>query len=109
MKWSGVILAVSCLVSAADCVAQPYPARSIRLVVPFAAGGATYIIAQALGQNMAARLGQNVVVDPRGGAGGVIGTDIVAKAAADGYTLLMATAANAANASLVKNMPHDFE
>ena len=88
--------------------AEQYPDRPVRLIVPFVAGGATDIVARAVGQRMSASLGQPVVVDTRGGAGGVIGTDLVAKSPPDGYTLLMATAANAANASLVRNLPHDL-
>ena len=88
--------------------AQNYPDRPVRLIVPFVAGGATDIVSRAVGQRMSAALGQPVVVDTRGGAGGVIGTDLVAKSPPDGYTLLMATAANAANASLVRNLPHDL-
>lgn len=101
-------LAIAVSVCFMPAVAQTYPARPVRMVVPFAAGGATDIVARAVGRHLEASLKQPFVVDPRGGAGGVIGTDIVAKATPDGYTLLMATAANAANASLVKNMPHDF-
>ena len=88
--------------------AEQYPDRPVRLIVPFVAGGATDIVSRAVGQRMSAALGQPVVVDTRGGAGGVIGTDLVAKSPPDGYTLLMATAANAANASLVRNLPHDL-
>ncbi|MDP1671900.1 MAG: tripartite tricarboxylate transporter substrate binding protein [Burkholderiales bacterium] len=77
-------------------------------MVPFSAGGATDIVARALGQKLSASLGQFVIVENRGGAGGVIGTDIAAKATPDGYTFLMASAANAANATLIKKLPHDF-
>ena len=85
----GCMLAVAITASAAVC-AQSYPAKPIRLLVPYPPGGGTDIIARIVGQKLAESLGQQVVIDNRGGAGGTIGTDVVAKAPADGYTLLMA-------------------
>lgn len=76
---------------AAPAQAQPYPNKPIRLVVPFPAGGATDIFARAVSQKLGERLGTSVVVDNKPGAGGSIGSDIVAKAPNDGYTLLLAT------------------
>jgi tripartite-type tricarboxylate transporter receptor subunit TctC len=87
---------------------QGYPERPIRVVVPFGPGGATDIVARSLGQKIAESWNQTVVVDNRGGAGGIIGTDLVAKAAPDGYTLLLATAANAANVVLESKLPYDL-
>lgn len=69
--------------------AQAYPNKPIRVVVPYQAGGATDVIARVFGDKLAARLGQPVVIDNKGGAGGILGTDTVAKAAPDGYTLLV--------------------
>ncbi len=68
-----------------------YPSKPIRLVVPFPAGGATDIFARTLSQKLGEKLGVSVVVENRPGAGGTIGSDLVAKAPADGYTLLLAT------------------
>ena len=69
--------------------AQPYPARSVRIVVPFPAGGTTDIVARLVAQRMSETMGQSVVVENRGGAGGSLGADVVAKSPPDGYTLLM--------------------
>ena len=85
-----------------------YPSKPIRLVVPFPAGGTTDILARAVAQRLTETLGQPVVVDNRAGAGGNIGADLVAKAAPDGYTLLMGTVGtHAINASLYAKMPYD--
>ena len=89
-------------------LAQGYPAKPIRIVVPFPAGGATDILARAAAQKMTEAWGQPVVVDNRPGAGGNIGSDAVAKAPNDGYTLLMGTVGtHAINASLYAKMPYD--
>ncbi|HVE48544.1 MAG TPA: tripartite tricarboxylate transporter substrate binding protein [Casimicrobiaceae bacterium] len=85
-----------------------YPNKPIRVVVPFPAGGATDILARAAGQKMTEAFGQPVVVDNRPGAGGNIGSELVAKAPNDGYTLLMGTVGtHAINASLYSKMPYD--
>src|SRR5262249_18261973 len=80
--------------------AQRYPTRIVRIVVPYAAGGAPDIIARLVGQGLSERLGQQVIIENRPGAGGNIGTEVVVRAPADGYTLLLATGANATNAAL---------
>jgi tripartite-type tricarboxylate transporter receptor subunit TctC len=88
--------------------AQAYPTKPIRLVVPFPAGGTTDILAREVGQRLSVTLGQPVVIDNRPGAAGNIGADLVAKSAADGYTLLMGTVGtHAINASLYAKMPYD--
>ncbi len=88
--------------------AQSWPTKALRIIVPFAPGGSTDIFARLLGERMAAVLGQSVVIDNRAGAAGNIGADAVAKAAPDGYTLLMATTGvMSINQALYKNMPYD--
>jgi tripartite-type tricarboxylate transporter receptor subunit TctC len=85
---AGVLLAASPLAALAQ---GAYPTKPIRLVVAFPPGGSTDIVARLVGQKLGERLGQQVIIDNRGGAGGTIGTDIAAKATADGYTLTMGT------------------
>lgn len=84
-----------------------YPARPIRLVVPQAPGGSNDIMARYVGGQLADRLGRQVVVDNRPGAEGTIGTEIVARASPDGYTLLMASAAFTMNPAVVRKLPYD--
>ena len=88
--------------------AQAYPTRSITLLVTFPAGSGPDIIARLAAQHMSERLGQNVVVDNRPGAGGNIATEYVARAAPDGYTLLMPVSTNAVNIALYRNLSFDF-
>jgi tripartite-type tricarboxylate transporter receptor subunit TctC len=88
--------------------AQAFPDKPLRLVVPFPAGGPTDIVARPLGQLLSESLKQAVVIDNRGGAGGSIGAEVVAKSQPDGYTLLMATVGtHAINGSLYKKLPYD--
>lgn len=84
-----------------------FPTRPITLVVPFAAGGGTDSIAREMGKLMSDRLGQPVIVENRGGAGGALGADMVAKAKPDGYTLLFATSTFATNAAISTQLPYD--
>lgn len=92
-----------------DALAAPdFPQRPLKLVVPFPPGGPTDIVGRPLAQLLGDALGQTVVVDNRGGAGGSIGADLVAKAQPDGYTLLMGTVGtNAINGALYPKLPHD--
>jgi tripartite-type tricarboxylate transporter receptor subunit TctC len=94
-------------VLAAPSFAQDYPSRAIRVVLPFAPGGGTDILARVLSLRLQESLGQNVVVDNRAGAGGNIGAEIVARSAPDGHTLLFTTAAIAANVTLYPKMAFD--
>jgi tripartite-type tricarboxylate transporter receptor subunit TctC len=87
---------------------QAYPNKLVRLVVPFPAGGQTDIIGRIVGQWLSERLGRQFVIDNRAGAGGNIGTEAVVRAPADGYTLLLASATNAINATLYDNLSFNF-
>ncbi len=87
--------------------AQGYPAKTLRMVVPFAAGGNTDIIARIIAPDMSKQFGQQIVIDNRGGGGSVIGTEIVAKSPPDGYTLLMVSAAHVINPAMIKKLPYD--
>ncbi len=86
--------------------ADPYPSRPVRLVIPFPPGGSNDVVGRLIAQQLSTRLGQQVVPDNRAGAGGMIGIESVAKAEGDGYTILFASSAFAANSSLYK-LPYD--
>jgi tripartite-type tricarboxylate transporter receptor subunit TctC len=88
--------------------AQAYPTRAVRIVVPFAAGGATDIIARLIGQWLSERLGQQFVIENRPGAGSNIGTEVVVNAPSDGYTLLLVGASSAINATLYEKLNFNF-
>ena len=99
---------LSLLASTASLAAEAkYPSRPIRIIVPFAPGAATDIIARLLGQKMTEAWGQQVVVDNRGGAGGNIGMGIAANAAGDGYTILFVSSSYMVNPGLYKKIPYD--
>jgi tripartite-type tricarboxylate transporter receptor subunit TctC len=106
-----LVAALAALGATAAEAASPadnYPSRVVRLIVPFPAGGTTDIFARHIGDRLAKALGHNFVIDNRGGAGGNIGSDAVAKADPDGYTLLMGTVGtHAINHSLYARMPYD--
>ena len=101
------ILALAALSPAVPAQISSYPSRPIRLVVPFAAGGGVDSVARLIAQSLAGPLGQQVVIDNRGGAGGVIGMEIVARAAPDGYTLLMSHVGFTAMPGLYPKLPFD--
>jgi tripartite-type tricarboxylate transporter receptor subunit TctC len=91
----------------ADAAAQSYPSKPIRLIVPFASGGGGDGALRPLAPGMSAALGQQVVIDNRGGAGGIIGMEMAARSAPDGYTLAMASAGFTAMPGLYKSLPFD--
>ena len=105
LRAAAVVAAV--LAGAASARAADYPAHPITLVVPYAAGGGNDVIARIVAERMSASLGQSIVIENRGGAGGTIATRQVAKAAPDGYTLLIATSSLAINPSLYPNVGYD--
>ena len=88
--------------------AQTYPARPVHLICPFAAGGPNDITARLIGQALSERLGQPFVIDNRTGAGANVGTEVVVRAPPDGYTLLLASSANAVNATLYDKLSYDY-
>ena len=99
--------ALAAALSVFGAAAEDYPARPLRLIVPHAAGGSNDILARVLTPRLTDVLGQPIVVDNRGGAGGIIGTGLAARAAPDGYTLLLADAPHGANPALYSTMPYD--
>lgn len=99
------ILAASALIGSAGAFAQNYPAKPIRVIVPFGAGGPADIYARYLGLHMQKPLGQPFVVENRPGAGSIIGSDLVAKSAPDGYTLLLMSNTHTINESLIPKKP----
>ena len=102
------IATLGCILLAVTAAqAQPYPSRTVRLVVPFAAGGSTDIIGRTVGQKLNEMWGQPVVVDNRPGGSTVIGTDVVAKSAPDGHTLLVTPAPFTIVPSLIAKLPYD--
>jgi tripartite-type tricarboxylate transporter receptor subunit TctC len=104
----GTIVAAIALASTCASAEDAYPSKPVRIIVSFAAGGPTDIVARVMGARMAELLGQQFVVENRTGAGGNIGADAVAKSAPDGYTLLMATVStHAINPGLYSKMPYD--
>jgi tripartite-type tricarboxylate transporter receptor subunit TctC len=101
-------LAVLLAVAGAAAVAQQaYPNRPVRLIVPFAPGGFTDVVARILGQKMSAALGQQFIVENKAGAGSSIGSDFVAKSPPDGYTLLMVSSTHVISPWIYKNLPYD--
>ena len=88
-------------------LAQNYPNKAVRMIVPFPPGGNTDIIARIVVPRMAEDIGQQIIIDNRGGASSIIGTEIASKAPPDGYTLLMVSAAHVMNPSVTKKLPYD--
>ncbi len=101
--------AAACLfIVSAAAGAESYPDKPIRVIVPFTAGGGSDVIARLLGPKLSERLGKPMVIDNRAAASGVVGTDVAAKSAPDGYTLLMITSTHAVNAALATRLPYDL-
>jgi tripartite-type tricarboxylate transporter receptor subunit TctC len=111
-RFTQVAAALACCVAGGATAQTPeparYPMRPIRIVVPLAPGGPSDLVARTVGQKMTEAWGQQVVIDNRGGANGVVGSEIVAKSAPDGYTLIMGTTGtHGINASLYPKLPYD--
>jgi tripartite-type tricarboxylate transporter receptor subunit TctC len=110
-----VPLLAAALLAAAGAAAQPastgsgqaYPVKAVRMIVPFAPGGNTDIIGRVYAPKFSEFLGQQVIIDNRGGAGSTIGTELAAKSPPDGYTLLMVSAAHTINPAMAKKLPYD--
>ena len=102
----GMLVAAVVVMTGLPARAQEYPARPVKLIVPFAAGGPADIYARFLAQRLEIALGQPFIVDDRPGAGSVIGTDAAAKSASDGYTLLVMSNTHTVNETLVPNKPY---
>ncbi|KDD61457.1 tripartite tricarboxylate transporter family receptor domain protein, partial [Bordetella bronchiseptica OSU553] len=101
-------LALGAALAAPAAVAAPFPDRPVRLVVPYPPGGGADIFARTLSEPLAAQLGQPVIVENRPGANGIIGTDAVARAAPDGYTILLGNSGpNAINQAIYPDLPYD--
>ena len=102
-------VAVACMLAAVAplVTAQVYPVKPVRMIVPFVPGGNTDIIGRVFAPKLSELLGQQIVVENRGGAGSTIGTELVARAAPDGYTILMVSAAHTINPAMIKKLPYD--
>ncbi len=105
IKWLSGIAAVIAI--AASAQAQQYPAKPVRMIVPFAPGGNTDIIARVFAPKMGELLGQQVIIDNRGGAGSTIGTEAAVRSAPDGYTLLTVSAAHTINPAMIRKLNYD--
>jgi tripartite-type tricarboxylate transporter receptor subunit TctC len=107
MRSAGIIAALLA-VAPAHAQVPPFPAKPVRIVVPWPAGGGTDFAARMIGQKMSERMGQTFIVDNRAGAAGNIGADVVAKSAPDGYTMLLAITSVSINPALTPKMPFDI-
>ena len=105
--WLRRAVALLLVTLASVAAAQGYPTRPVRLIIPFPPGGSNDIVGRMIAAQLGERLGQQMVVDNRGGAGGTIGTELAAKSQADGYTLLLISTAYAFNTSIYKKLPYD--
>lgn len=109
LKWSLCVTTLVTLLGAGPTSAAGYPDRPVKLVVPFAPGGLNDVLARIIAPQLSTELGQAVVVENKGGAGSVVGTEQVARAKPDGYTLLLSSASLAINATLYKKLPYDVQ
>ncbi len=108
-KIFSIFTALFMLSVAVPALAQSYPDKTVKIVVPYPPGGGADLLSRAISQQLAVSWGQPVVIENKGGAGGSIGTDMVSKAPPDGYTLLMASPSHAINGAIYKNLSFDAE
>ena len=109
MRQFALLVMVAAAVLAVPAAAQDYPNRPIKFVVPYPPGGGTDVVARIVNEPLATELGQPIIIDNRGGAAGNLGTDIVAKAPADGYTVLFTLSSHTINPKLYEKLPFDVE
>ena len=102
-----IAVCAAALLAGSSVLAQPYPSKPIRIIVGFAPGGGTDVTARAVVQELSDALGQRIVIDNRPGANGVIGTEIAAKSAPDGYTILMVNIGHTVNPGMYRKLPYD--
>lgn len=102
-----ILAAALCAVSLSAAHAQSYPNKPVKLIVPFAPGGFTDVVARILGQRLSTAMGQQFVIENKAGAGSIIGTDFVAKSAPDGYTLVMISTTHVISPWIYKTVPYD--
>lgn len=107
--WSAAVLALAAVLQAGPSAAQTYPAKPIRIIVPYAPGGSTDVVFRILAPRLSENLGQQVLIENRPGAASTVGLDLVAKSPPDGYTVGIANIAYGANPTLYKKMPFDAE
>ena len=109
MRVATLAAAVLGLAASMPSVAQDYPNRPIRFIVPYPPGGGTDVVARIMNEALAESLGQPIIIDNKGGAAGNVGTDIAAKAAADGYNILFTLSSHTINPKLYDKLPFDVE
>jgi len=102
-----IVISLTAALTALPCLAQPYPAKPIRLLVPFGPGGVGDITSRAVMQKMSESIGQQIIIDNRPSAGGIVATETVAKSDPDGYTLMLLNNTNAVSAAMFKKLPYD--
>ena len=107
MKHSMLFAALPLLLAAGGVLAQPYPSKPVRVVIPWPPGGSNDVVGRIVLQKVSESLGQQFVIDNRAGAAGSIGADVVAKAPADGYTLMVHSTTHVGNATIYKKLPYD--
>src|SRR5437763_3504238 len=103
------LFAMSLVALSSPADAQDYPTKPIKFVVPYPPGGGTDVVARIVNEPLATALGQPIIIDNRGGAAGNLGTDIVAKSPADGYTILFTLSSHTINPKLYEKLPFDVE